>query len=214
MTSLKMLKLCYILIVISVLHFNFIYCFNCPFAYIQITDISKNVTNEFERSTCILLKCTASTHCTSTFEHSRCSYFTKQCICNYDAELDDQTQLCIPKKYSNISEQESTAILKLFPMSIAVLFIFICLLIWTKFTVDYVKKKREKKKRKNIYKSNNLQQKQQVSLLRLKNPVNLMTSLEKRQKKNLLNFYWFQHSVFTVKRFQLKTKNKKILVDI
>ncbi|KAH9395223.1 hypothetical protein TYRP_020982 [Tyrophagus putrescentiae] len=143
----------------------------CPFGHIQ-----SDAENFSQNSTkfCIRLNCTTSAHCTAAFQHSRCSFFTKQCICDYNTVLDFESQQCVPKDFNLIQAddddepQYSASILQWLPRSGALLFLLFCLVIWTKLTVDYLQRKWETSKNRKTFNGN-----QQVVSPQLK-AVNMM----------------------------------------
>ncbi len=203
-------KLWLFLLGVFVLHFvSSVSCTSCPFGYIlNAAEFSANSTEP----TCIRLNCTTSADCSVAFEQSRCSYFTKQCICSYNSVLDLESQQCVTKHYQlNDDEPDSpsshhrysSSILQWLPKSAALLFILLCLAIWTQLTLDYLRKKRECKNKQKSVCGN---QKQQVSPLK---KVNLMVSLRNgyTEKKSILNN--LQHSVFTIEALQQNENEKE-----
>lgn len=87
--------------------------------------------------------CRRSADCVDAFDHSRCDYFTKRCICDYGSILHVREQRCTAKEYAfdRLPSADSSEILQyLFP-SLAVLFILGCLCFWTKIYFDYIEKR-------------------------------------------------------------------------
>ncbi len=189
-TNFKLLQLWFYLVIVFTLNFSSICC--CPFGHIQ-----SDAENFAENSTkfCVRLNCTTSAHCTAVFQHSRCSFFTKQCICDYNTVLDFESQQCVPKNFHLIQAddddepQYSSSILQWLPRSSALLFLLCCLVIWAKLTVDYLQRKWDTSKNRKTFNGN-----QQVVSPQLKT-VNLMISLAKNEKnKNILNSLHQPHS--------------------